>query len=68
MNRINNTDEAKDNYLKKLLEMLEAGNLNPGLTNCIVAHDANCGIFSGSPCNCDPEIRLEPHVERSKAQ
>jgi len=48
------------NYVPRVLELADqlAGQLRAGEHwLVVVAHDSWCGIFTGEPCNCDPELR-----------
>jgi hypothetical protein len=54
------------NYVAKIVEkadqirpMLRAGHV----THVNILHDGWCGIFSGKPCNCDPDV----HVPAARA-
>jgi hypothetical protein len=46
------------NYLKKLLEVYSAHGLTPGLYTLEVYHDADCAIWKGGTCDCDPDLEL----------
>ena len=52
-------DPMQHNYMKKLMDMQARGELPPGgLSDVDVAHDDWCGVYTGSYCNCDPDITL----------
>jgi hypothetical protein len=52
-------DPMKHNYMKKLAEMQARGELPAaGLSDVDIAHDDWCAIYTGSYCNCEPEIRI----------
>lgn len=49
-----------DEYMKRINKALANGVLDTGsLVHAFIAHDANCGIYKGKECHCDPEITIE---------
>lgn len=50
------TNELGGNYMRRLqavLPYLRAGR------HIVISHDGWCGMFSGNPCNCDPEFQVQ---------
>ncbi len=52
-------DAPGGNYVRKLARLMEK---YPALQGCAFAvkicHDNWCAIYSGQPCNCDPDIEV----------
>ena len=46
-------------YMKKVQQMKDQFPRGV-VTDVHVYHDDDCPIFRGFPCNCDPDIRVEP--------
>jgi hypothetical protein len=49
------------NYLKKIQELWDEGQIPPGtFTNVRILHDNWCGLLNGrTVCNCNPDIKIE---------
>lgn len=56
------------NYLNKLLEALEKGQLQKGFAEVNICHDSWCALLNGKgTCNCNPDIiPIEPKKKESK--
>lgn len=53
-----------DNYVKKLIEMWDKEKYPPDLYDAFIFHDDWCGIYYGTPCNCDPDIEIKKRISR----
>lgn len=54
-------DAPGGNYRSRLLALLASGELAPPrgrVSRVVVEHAADCAIFEGRPCDCEPSIRL----------
>ena len=50
---------APPNYIRRLLEMQDRGELPPGLVDIDVAHDDWCATLTRmQPCDCDPDVSI----------
>ncbi len=53
------SDAPGGNYVSKIARLIEK---NPQLRGCAllidIRHDDWCAIYSGRPCNCDPEVEV----------
>jgi hypothetical protein len=59
-------DPRKHNYYRKVMELVERGELPPDRVSEVdVYHDDWCRIYHGGYCNCNPEVRLRPPPERN---
>jgi hypothetical protein len=46
-------------YARRLAKALERGIIDAGtVANAEIGHDDTCGVFSGRPCDCDPDILI----------
>jgi hypothetical protein len=52
-------------YLAELLRLAEASAFPPGcVSGTVIAHDADCRIWQGWPCDCEPVVTPLPrHAE-----
>ena len=58
--RTNTRTRPEHNYTRKLRYLLTVGAfpLGTGVHSIDVCHDSWCGIYRGTRCNCDPDIKL----------
>ena len=52
------------NYMPKVLALALCGMLEPGTANSIlVRHDPWCAIHKDLPCDCDPDVSIQPAAD-----
>lgn len=57
--------DPRNNYIKKLDMMLEAGEFKAGtVMDVTIGHDDACRVFYGGFCDCNPDITSKEAKER----
>jgi len=55
------------NYVKRMIDAAQEA--QPGtVSHTVIKHDDWCLIFSGKPCNCNPDIEIISDEEYQKRQ
>ena len=54
-----------NDYVRHLPEVGPEVLGQPGVTQMVCFHDADCRIYSGEGCNCEPEVRFYAEPSRT---